>query len=173
MIGQFRTLGKNTFSISEDWKSMPPAFYRRLRQHYEKTPVYSKQQIDSMLQMLQLMVDYITTHYLVTVKDYDLIQPLIDRIQNDPSETITIKEAAASIGRSESSLFQLFKTLTGRGFRQFQIECKLNEADRLLKIFPQMPIKEVAEQTGFADPLYFSRLYRKYRGVSPSTQRSG
>ncbi|MFA5689404.1 MAG: PocR ligand-binding domain-containing protein [Kiritimatiellales bacterium] len=173
MIGQFRILGKNTFSISKDWNPKSPGFYRRLQQYYEKTPIYSQQQADSILQILQLMADYIITHYLITMKDFDLIQPLIDRIQNNPAETLTIQEAATSIGRSPSSLFQLFKTLTGKGFRQFQIECKLNEADRLLKIFPQIPIKEIAEQMGFTDPLYFSRLYRKYRGVSPSSQRLG
>jgi len=117
-------------------------------------------------------VDYIIGHYLVTMKDFDLIHPLIDRIQNNPSETISIKEAAASIGRSPSSLFQLFKSLTGRGFRQFQTECKLNEADRLLKTFLQMPIKEVTERIGLSDPLYFSRLYRKHRGITPTESRT-
>jgi len=32
-------------------------------------------------------------------------------------------------------------------------------------------VKEVAERVGFEDPLYFSRLYRKHRGSSPSATR--
>jgi AraC family transcriptional regulator of arabinose operon len=85
--------------------------------------------------------------------------------------TLTVRDAAAQIGRSPSSLSHLFKKLTGNGFRQFQITRKIEEADRLLQTFPQMPIKEIAERLGFQDPLYFSRLYRRHRDQSPSAKR--
>ncbi len=171
MVGQFRTLGKNTMPAFSTWNPPKKGLTRKLRLYYEKTPAFSKQQVEDMLHMLHLMVDYITGHYLVSMKDFDLIHPLMERIQSNPSETISIKEAAESIGRSPSGLFQLFKKLTGQGLRQFQTESKLKEADRLLKTFPQMPIKEIAARIGFNDPLYFSRLYRKHRGTAPTTAR--
>ena len=36
---------------------------------------------------------------------------------------------------------------------------------------PEMSIEEVAEKVGFQDQFYFSRLYRKYRGIPPSEYR--
>ncbi len=171
MVGQFRTSEKKT-QTSKPWKNPVEKFRRlELQSAYEQTPVFSQQQVDDMLRMLGLMVEFITGHYLVSMKDFDLIQPLIEQIEANQEKPIQLEEAARQIGRSPSGLSHLFKKLTGRGFRQFQIDCKLAEADRLLSAFPQMPIKEVAERTGFDDPLYFSRLYSKYRGIPPSTRR--
>ena len=34
-----------------------------------------------------------------------------------------------------------------------------------------MPVKEVAARVGYEDPLYFSRLFRRRRGVPPSALR--
>jgi AraC-like DNA-binding protein/ligand-binding sensor protein len=166
MVGQFRTLDKN--SSSEGPTFSTPG----LKQGYEQTPGFSENQVDDMLHMLSLMVDYITGHYLVSMKDFDVIQPLIDAMEKNPAQTVSLDDAARQIGRSPSSLSHLFKKLTGKGFRQFQIARKIEEADRLLQTFPQMPVKEIAERLGFQDPLYFSRLYRRHREQSPSAKRA-
>jgi AraC-like DNA-binding protein/ligand-binding sensor protein len=166
MVGQFRTLDKNP--AGEE-----PAFSTSaLKQSYDQTPGFSKHQVDDMLHMLSLMVDFITGHYLVSMKDFDVIQPLIDAMEENPAQTVSLAEAARQIGRSPSSLSHLFKKLTGKGFRQFQITRKIEEADRLLQTFPQMPVKEISERLGFQDPLYFSRLYRRHRDQSPSAKRA-
>ena len=122
--------------------------------------------------MLQLMVQSFTDRHLVTSAKTDQIQLLLDYIHANPSRTLTVAEAAAFACRSPSSLAHMFKELTGRSVRQYQIDVKLAEADRLLRAFPKMPIKEIADRLGFQDPLYFSRLYRKHRGSSPSAQRA-
>jgi AraC-like DNA-binding protein/ligand-binding sensor protein len=162
MVGQFR--------IREN-EGIAAADRSEVQKAYKQTPIFSARQADDMLRMLGLMVEFITRHYLVSMKDFDLIQPLIDRIDRSPEMTLTVRDAAAQIGRSPSSLSHLFKKLTGNGFRQFQITRKIEEADRLLQTFPQMPIKEIAERLGFQDPLYFSRLYRRHRDQSPSAKR--
>lgn len=162
MVGQFRAEGQVA----------PECDAVRL-QEYERRPVCSKHQIENMLQMLQLMVRSFTDRHLVTSAETDEIQLLLDRMHANPARTMTVAEAAAFTARSPSSLAHLFKRLTGRSIRNYQIEVKLDEADRLLLAFSQMPVKEIAGQLGFEDPLYFSRLYRKYRGVSPSARRAG
>ncbi len=160
MVGQFRILEECAAAES----------LGGLEKAYAQTPVLSRQQVDDMLRMLGLMVEFITRHYLVSMKDFDVIQPLIEEIEAHPERALSLDEAARRIGRSSSGLSHLFKKLTGSGFRQFQIARRIEEADRLLKAFPQMPVKEVAEKTGFTDPLYFSRLYRKHRGSPPSAR---
>jgi len=170
MVGQFRTSEQTLESLPKVWSN--PSQAAELRRYYAETPVFSNQQVDDMIHMLRLMVQFITDHYLVSMPDFDVIQPLIEQIEAHPEQTLTLKEAAALIGRSPSSLSHLFKNLTGSSVRQFQIARRIEEADRLLQTFPQMPIKEVAERTGFEDPLYFSRLYRQHRGHSPSAKRA-
>ena len=170
MVGQFRAAEQTLPDFSKVRGN--PIVSPALRRQYRATPVFSEQQMDDMMHMLRLMVQFMAEHYLVGMNDFDVIRPLIEEIERNPEQTLCIREAAARIGRSPSGLSHLFKKLTGSSFRQFQIERKLDEADRLLQTFPQMPVKEAAHRTGFEDPLYFSRLYRRHRGHSPTDRRA-
>ena len=160
MVGQFRPEGQ-----------APPECDDAQKQEYKQRPLFSHRQIEDMLGILELMVKTFVDRHLVTSATTDPIQLLLDRIHSDPSKTMTVDEAAAFTARSPSSLSHLFKELTGRSIRQYQVEVKLDEADRLLRTFTDMPINEIADQLGFEDPLSFSRLYRKHRGRSPSAAR--
>jgi AraC-like DNA-binding protein len=53
---------------------------------------------------------------------------------------------------------------------QYVQHLRLEEAKRLLRS-TDLPIAEIAEQVGFADALYFSRLIHRESGVSPSLFR--
>lgn len=161
MVGQFRAEGQVSPECGEHSKT-----------EYTRRPVFSEKQIEDMLGMLELMVQSFTDRHLVTSAETDSIQLLLDRIHSRPDQTMTVAEAAAFAARSPSSLAHVFKQLTGRSIRQYQIMIKLDEADRLLKTFPDMPVNEVATRLGFEDALYFSRLYRKHRGVPPSARRA-
>jgi len=61
--------------------------------------------------------------------------------------------------------------MTGKGFKRFQIDFKMEKADQFLRKNPEMTVKEVAYRLGYNDPYYFSRLYKKYRGCSPTAVR--
>jgi AraC-like DNA-binding protein len=161
MVGQFRATGQ-----------APPPDCSGFAAEYDQRPVFSEEQIEDMLDMLELMVHSITDRHLVTRTEFDLIQPLLDRIHAHPEETLTVQEASALAGRSVSSVAHLFKRLTGRSIRQYQIEHRLDEACRMLKASPDRPVKEIAFRLGFEDPLYFSRLYKKHRGCPPTKFRN-
>ena len=167
MVGQFRKEGQVPPPVTDEWE-VPREEVEEL---YKSVPIFSEQQVEDMLSVLELMVEAITDRHLTHRSEIDLTQPLLDRIHANPAETLSVDEAAAMLGRSPSSLAHLFKDLTGQSVRQYQISRKLFEADRLLHTFPSMPIKEVAHRLGFDDPLYFSRFYRKNRGVPPSSSR--
>jgi AraC-like DNA-binding protein len=167
MVGQFRISGQTIPAVSGDWKTTRQA----LEKKYRATPLFSRPQAEDMLRMLELMARYIVDHHLISRRDADLIQPLLDALDKDSTLTLSVGEAAALVGRSPSGFAHLFKRLTGRGFIRFQTDRKMEEAGRLLKAFPQMPVKEVSERIGIADPLYFSRVYRKLRGCPPSAAR--
>jgi AraC family transcriptional regulator, arabinose operon regulatory protein len=45
------------------------------------------------------------------------------------------------------------------------------EAAKRLLVTIETPVGEVAAQVGFEDPLYFSRVFRKVTGKSPTAYR--
>src|SRR5690606_4338825 len=55
----------------------------------------------------------------------------------------------------------------GLTFQEYVIRFRLREAGRLLKN-PNAQVSEVAYLVGFNDPSYFTKVFRRYTGVSPS-----
>ena len=71
---------------------------------------------------------------------------------------------------SQSRFSHKFKETTGFAPLQYFINIKLEKAKELLA-FSSMNISEIAENVGYDNALYFSRLFRKNTGFSPSEYR--
>ena len=91
-----------------------------------------------------------------------LKQTIINRIYDE----ITLEHAAKIVNMSKSYLSSVFKKETGEAFTDFVNRMKMEEARELI----QRGLKtfEAAEKLGFRDESYFSKLFKKYIGVSPS-----
>lgn len=85
-------------------------------------------------------------------------------------QPIHVRDLAAMAGCSENHLNTRFREAVGQPIRQYIIDLRLQRARRLL-LQGELPIKNVALQSGFNDPLYFSRLFRDRSGCSPSDFR--
>lgn len=68
---------------------------------------------------------------------------------------------------SKSRFYALFKKYTGTSPVRFHNSYRLTAAADYLIVY-DMKINEVSKKLGFQDPLYFSRLFKKEIGVSPS-----
>lgn len=69
---------------------------------------------------------------------------------------------------SKSLLFKKIKAITGNSIIDFVNLYKLRKAAARMASGTQQNISEVAFETGFNDPKYFSRIFRKVYGVPPS-----
>ena len=63
------------------------------------------------------------------------------------------------------------KHISLQHYVQYQNECRLRIADVLLKV-STLSISEIAGAVGFQDEAYFSRTYKKSRGLSPMDAKS-
>jgi len=70
-------------------------------------------------------------------------------------------------GFSESHFRMLFKEITGFTATQYVNDIRIQKAKELL-LSGQVTVTEVGKLTGFSDLYYFSRLFKKVTGVSPS-----
>jgi len=82
-------------------------------------------------------------------------------------EDITVETVSEVTGLHPNYFGNLFKSSTGFTFRRFLTAIRINYAENLLK-GGLHNITEVAERCGFPDVCYFSRVYKKERGIPPS-----
>ncbi|CAH1221770.1 HTH-type transcriptional activator Btr [Paenibacillus auburnensis] len=86
-------------------------------------------------------------------------------------ESLTLDEIAQYTQISRQHLNHLFKTSVGFAPVDYYLRLKMRRASQLLDLTP-MSIKEICHTLGFKDPYYFSRLFRKIIGLSPTDYRN-
>ncbi|WP_407267962.1 phosphoenolpyruvate hydrolase family protein [Radiobacillus sp. PE A8.2] len=81
-------------------------------------------------------------------------------------EDITIHELAHILNLSRTYLSTLFKQELGISFTQYLINFRMNRAIEILKT-KDLPLHIVAEMVGYPNYTNFSKIFKKYKGVSP------
>ena len=86
------------------------------------------------------------------------------------SEDISIDEYAQNNHVSVSWFIRNFKQCTGSTPMQYILSKRIYNAEILLHD-STYNVTEIAEIVGYDNPLYFSRIFKKVKGISPSEYR--
>lgn len=97
----------------------------------------------------QMLADYVDAHY----RDPDL----------------SLKKLAVLFSYTEKYLSHLFKQKMKVGFSNYLNNLRLRYATELISQ-GVCSVTQISVMCGYTDPLYFSRLFKKKTGVSPSAQ---
>jgi two-component system response regulator YesN len=91
-------------------------------------------------------------------------------IQARYAEDITLQSIAERYHMSESYFSRLFKKQVGTSFLEYITLIRIRHAKELLTN-PRLKIYEVSVQVGYQDSRYFSQIFRKYTGETPTEFR--
>ena len=103
-------------------------------------------------------------------RNRESLNQVIETIHAHLYEEIPVEELARSCRMSTSHFIHQFKDFTGFSPHTYQIRLRLERAKELM-ISTTMNISEIAFAVGYDNPLYFSRLFRRHTGLSPSEYR--
>ncbi|MFI9029361.1 AraC family transcriptional regulator [Streptomyces sp. NPDC053560] len=82
----------------------------------------------------------------------------------------SVRECAERLGVSPGHLTQAVRAATGRSPGRLLIAARVYRAQQLLA-HTELPVRQVAARTGFTDPAYFCRFFRRETGSSPGDFR--
>ena len=85
-------------------------------------------------------------------------------------EDISIEQYAASRSMSTSWFTRSFRNATGTSPMQYILQTRIRNAQTLLEITDDS-ISNIASIVGYDNPMYFSRLFSRAKGVSPTGYR--
>lgn len=100
----------------------------------------------------------------------DLLAKTVGYMQDKINSAIKLDELAAFVNLSASHFSAVFKAKTGHSPIEYFNQLKVQKACQYLS-FTNMPVKEIALKLGIADQYYFSRMFTKLMGVSPTGYR--
>ena len=91
-------------------------------------------------------------------------------IEKNYMERLTLYEVARESGMSKYHFSRVFKVETGRSFSGYLNRKRIEVAKSLME-YQDMNITEACFAVGFNDLSYFSRVFRKLEGITPSSYR--
>lgn len=101
-----------------------------------------------------------------TAFEYDLYRKAIVYISENYKENLTLKKTAFDIGVTTSHLSRVLNSDEKPGFTEILNSLRINAAKRMLEQ-QNIPITEIALETGFGSIRNFNRIFKKYFGMNP------
>lgn len=109
---------------------------------------------------------------LVKADDYEHIQALIQYMQSNLSEEISLDDLSSRSLMSRRKLTSSFKLVTGLTIQEYHSLLRLRRAQVLLRD-TVTSIGDIAIKLGFSGPSSFSNFFRRQTGITPSEFRKG
>lgn len=104
------------------------------------------------------------------VHDKKLIQSVLNYIEKNYQNGVTLEEAAEHVHLSPFYLSKLFKKELKINFVSYVMERKIEKAKDLLRN-TDMPVINIAMELNYKEANYFSKVFKKVTGMTPSEYR--
>ena len=95
------------------------------------------------------------------------VHALLDYIHEHYTDKITGSGIAQKFDCNYDYMNRIFTRLTGQSIMRYVNHVRINHAKELIEA-THLPFGEIGYLTGLDDPYHFSKVFKKYVGVTPS-----
>ena len=103
-------------------------------------------------------------------KNNDLIKKAIRYISKNFSTSLSLEELAEQVNLNPAYFSTIFKQSMGSSFKEYLNMVRIEESKRLLTN-TDYALLDIAIAVGFEDQSYFSKVFKKYTGLTPKQYR--
>jgi two-component system response regulator YesN len=100
----------------------------------------------------------------------DRFNHILSYIKSNYQKKLSLPELAEQFAFNKNYICYLFKKFTGSTFSNYIISLRIEKSKRLLEA-TSLPLRIIAEETGFMDSYYFSRVFKSVCGIPPHKYR--
>ena len=140
------------------------------RERINDTRVLSDGDITAHFEMLKLLGEHFAANSFPFDEPESIGTMIKYYVKNNLSEKITLSDIAGSLHCSTVTLTEHFKDEFGITIMEYVLRKRMELSERLM-LDTDLPQREIAAKTGFADVEYFSRTFKRYHGISPAAWR--
>lgn len=96
---------------------------------------------------------------------------VIHYLMANPAERLDMHEASQRCGLSYYAFSRFFHEMTGMGYAEYGNLIRIRHTEELL-IYSDMSVEEISRAVGMSSANYYTRLFKKVNGMSPTKYRS-
>jgi len=101
-----------------------------------------------------------------TERENNYVKKVSDFINANFAHKLTVEDIASAVNLNSRYLSRIFKKEKGVSIQEYIIKYKIEKAKKLL--LKEFSVGEVSKNVGYDDPFTFSKIFKKYEGISPS-----
>jgi AraC-like DNA-binding protein len=147
-----------------------------IQKHYSssiKSEIFAairdKKKLIALSDLVLTIADHIIAKGMITKRE-DTVGRIVDYIRININNEINADILARELFLSKNGIYSAIKNEFGMTLGQYIQAARLDKASQML-LTTDKSIMEISEQCGIDDFNYFSRLFRKNFGLSPTTYR--
>lgn len=99
------------------------------------------------------------------------VEKVTDFIEMNYAQKITVEDIAHFIGLNRSYLCSLFKQQMNTSIQEYLVRYRINKACEMMGNI-ELSIGDISRSVGYSDPLLFSKVFKKLKGLSPKHYRA-
>lgn len=141
-----------------------------LHQAFLRLKCISNQQINACAEIVHACVSEVRLAGIVASSNQDEMQRLTSYLDMHYDTDITVKSLCRELSIGKTRLYQLCKARQGKTVVQMVHERRMEAAKELLTT-TNYPIQFISETVGILDFNYFSKVFKRFTGVTPSLYR--
>ena len=137
-----------------------------MEQYYSEIECYETDKIKSISNIAQMLVKHILLESISNSSFDDSFEKVLSYINENIDKNITIQTLSKNVNLSKSVLYRRFKTNFNSTVNQYINRQRIEKSIELLTK-TNLSIEEISQRVGFTSGSYFSKIFKKEKGVSP------
>lgn len=169
-------------NVTLEWLLIANRLLIELQLHDLETDSKEKELFERLYQLETLSeLEYAVTNYLLDIcnkihdkrsmKPKNAVERIRQVIEQKYGEDLSIEKIAEEVFLSPTYMCFFYKQETGVTVVEYLTKVRMEKAKDMLRD-PSIKFYEISNRLGYMNPSYFSKLFKKYSGVTPSAYRN-
>ena len=137
---------------------------------YKALPGFDRAKITAIVDMAEMFVKYIMAQRLIKPKGDETFEAIKHYVLDNCDKKMTASTIANGTHISKTALYNSVKKHTGGTVNEYINTIKIERSKSML-LEADMSVEAIAEKLGFSSSAYYSILFKKLTGSSPSVFR--
>ena len=168
ILGQMKK--DEDFNFVKDFVSDLGIDLHRLKEDYDKMPLYDEEKVMSIANIATMLTKYILFESMLKPETDDVFERVLDYIEKNVYSHITVDDIALGANISKTSLYKYFHHYFNCTVSDYINKKRVEKSvDYLLTT--DMSIELISQKVGFLSASYYTRVFKDNMGCTPLKYR--
>lgn len=169
IFGQMKT--NRDFSAIRKYLASLGLDTEEMQKYYTEISFFDKDRIQSVSNIASMLIKHILLENLLKPYRDENMQKAVSFINQNLEKELSIKDIVKNVNMSKSVLYKRFHAFFGCTVSEYISRQRIERSVSLLSK-TDMSIEDISQKTGFASASYYSKIFKKLKGISPAKYRS-